>query len=157
MSLSSLFSFCVELKFVIILNIPLSLIFHVSGFRAEVLYLGQENPFPIVVLNMQTETEAAIAVPYKNQLPTKPIVIPTARNDFCLLQIIPSLISPRLRDQGGGPAFWTGDPLPPSQPTTTNSSKIFPCRVGQFTQLSDKRGKSQSGILAGSIKNGFMN
>ena len=96
----------------IILNIPLSLIFHVSGFRAEVLYLGQENPFPIVVLNMQTETEAAIAVPYKNQLPTKPIVIPTARNDFCLLQIIPSLISPRLRDQGGGLASWTGDPLP---------------------------------------------
>ena len=45
----------------------------------------------------------------------------------------------------------------PSQPTTTISSKIFPCRVGQFTQHSEKRGKSQSGILAGSIKNGIMN
>ena len=48
-------------------------------------------------------------------------------------------------------------PSPLSQPTTTNSSKIFPCRVGQFTQHSEKRGKSQSGILAGSIKNGIMN
>ena len=115
----------------IILNIPLSLIFHVSGFRAEVLYLGQENPFPIVVLNMQTETEAAIAEPYKNQLPTKPIVIPTARNDFCLLQNS-HLISPRLRDQGGGPAFWTGDPLPPLQQTTIISFKIPSCRVGQI-------------------------
>ena len=101
---------------------------------------------------MKFETEAAIAEPYKTQLPTKPIVIPTARNDFCLLQIIPSLISPRLRDQGGGPAFWTGDPLPPSQPTTTISSKIFPCRVGQFTKTSKKEENPKVGFWPAVLK-----
>ena len=88
---------------------------------------------------MQTETEAAIAVPYKNQLPTKPIVIPTARNDFCLLQIIPSLISPRLRDQGGGPAFWTGDPLPLCNKLQQFHSRSLLVELGKFTQLSKKR------------------
>ena len=39
--------------------------------------------------------------------------------------------SPRLRDQGGGLASWTGDP--PPQPTETQISfKILSCRVGQI-------------------------
>ena len=36
-------------------------------------------------------------------------------------------------------------------------SKISSCRVGQFTKTSKKRGKPQSGVLAGSIKNGITN
>ena len=72
-----------------------------SGIRAEVLHPGQEIPFPTIVLILKLKFEAAIANPFLTT--SKPIVIQTMRNDFCLQQKSQTH-SPRLWDQGGGPA-----------------------------------------------------
>ena len=70
-----------------------------SGIRAEVLHPGQEIPFPTIVLILKFE--AAKANPFLTT--SKPIVIQTMRNDFCLQQKSQTH-SPRLWDQGVGPA-----------------------------------------------------
>ena len=72
-----------------------------SGIRAEVLHPGQEIPFPTIVWILKLKFEAAIANPFLTT--SKPIVIQTMRNDFCLQQKSQTH-SPRLWDQGVGPA-----------------------------------------------------